>query len=83
VRGVGLQQQVLGPPWLGPLRQVLHPVKINIILAIIILPAVWRGGRRVDSWNQSRKAAYSWTAILYLIFSVTLGFWGALTPWHS
>ncbi len=53
------------------------------ILAIIILPAVWRGGRRVDSWNQSRKAAYSWTAILYLIFSVTLGFWGALTPWHS
>lgn len=53
------------------------------ILAIIILPAIWRGGRRVDSWTTGRKAAYSWTAILYLIFSITLGFWGALTPWHS
>jgi hypothetical protein len=53
------------------------------ILAFIIMPAVWRGGRRVDSWTTGRKAAYSGTAILYLIFSITLGFWGALTPWHS
>ncbi|MBP8247751.1 MAG: serine hydrolase [Phenylobacterium sp.] len=48
---------------------------------LIIVPAVWRGGRRVDSWTQARKAAFTFTVLLYTAFSVVLGLWGALAPW--
>ncbi|WP_340647677.1 serine hydrolase domain-containing protein [Phenylobacterium sp.] len=48
---------------------------------LIILPAVWRGGRRVDSWTQARKAGFTFTVALYTAFSVVLGLWGALAPW--
>ncbi len=47
----------------------------------LILPAVWRGGRRVDSWTQLRKAGFTVTLMLYAAYSVVLGIWGALTPW--
>lgn len=48
-----------------------------------ILPAVWRGGRRVDSWTSWRKAGFSTTVLIYLVFSVLLFIWGALTPWAA
>jgi len=48
-----------------------------------MLPAIWRGGRRVDSWTALRKAAYSFTALLYGAFSILLGLWGALSPWSG
>lgn len=47
----------------------------------LILPSVWRGGRRVDSWTQLRKAGFTVTLMLYAAYSVVLGIWGALTPW--
>ena len=50
---------------------------------LIMLPAIWRGGRRVDSWTALRKAAYSFTALLYGAFSILLGLWGALSPWSG
>ncbi|HEY9235319.1 MAG TPA: serine hydrolase domain-containing protein, partial [Phenylobacterium sp.] len=50
---------------------------------LILLPGVWRGGRRVDSWSPLRKFAYSFTALLYGAFAVVLGFWGALSPWNG
>ena len=50
---------------------------------LILMPAIWRGGRRVDSWTALRKAAYSFTALLYGAFSIVLGLWGALTPWSG
>ncbi len=50
---------------------------------LILLPAIWRGGRRVDSWTPLRKLAYSFTALLYGVFSILLGLWGALSPWSG
>lgn len=53
------------------------------IATIVVLPGVWRGGRRVDSWTTARKAAFSFTVLLYAVFSATLAVWGALLPWSS
>ena len=50
---------------------------------LILVPAIWRGGRRVDSWTATRKAAFTFTALLYGAFTVMLGLWGALTPWSG
>ncbi len=53
------------------------------LISLIMLPAIWRGGRRVDSWTSLRKAAFTFTVLVYAAFSVILGFWGALTPWSG
>lgn len=50
-------------------------------VCLVLLPMIWRGGRRVDSWTSLRKAAFSVTTLVYLAFSVVLGAWGALSPW--
>ena len=51
------------------------------LLTAAILPGVWRGGRRVDSWTAWRKGGYAATVAIYLSFSVLLYIWGVLTPW--
>jgi hypothetical protein len=51
------------------------------VATLVALPAVWRGGRRVDSWSPLRKAAFSLTTLVYAAFSVVLFIWGALSPW--
>ena len=53
------------------------------IVAIAALPAVWRGGRRLDSWSLQRKAAFTATTVIYAALAVVLFHWGALTPWSS
>jgi len=53
------------------------------LLTIAALPAVWSGGRRLDSWSALRKLAFSVTVLIYAGFSVMLGAWGALTPWSG
>ena len=53
------------------------------LISLIMLPAIWRGGRRVDSWTSLRKAAFTFTVLVYCAFSVVLGLWGTLTPWNS
>jgi hypothetical protein len=50
---------------------------------LIALPAIWRGGRRVDSWSPLRKAFFSVTVLIYGAFSIVLGLWGALSPWSG
>jgi hypothetical protein len=50
---------------------------------IIVLPAIWRGGRRVDSWTPLRKAFFTVTVLIYSAFSVALAMWGALSPWSG
>jgi len=47
------------------------------------LPAVWSGGRRVESWSYPRKLAFTMTVLVYAAFSVMLALWGALTPWSG
>jgi CubicO group peptidase (beta-lactamase class C family) len=49
----------------------------------LMLPAVWQGGRRVDSWTSWRKLRFSLTALIFLAFGVILLLWGALQPWSG
>lgn len=52
-------------------------------MTFIALPAIWRGGRRVDSWSPLRKAALTFTVLVYLAFAAELGLMGALSPWNT
>jgi len=51
------------------------------LITIAALPAVWQGGRRVDSWTVARKLAFTLTVLIYTVFSVLLAMNGALEPW--
>jgi len=53
------------------------------IVTLLVLPAIWRGGRRVDSWSHLRKAGFTFTVMIYGAFAVVLGLWGALSPWSG
>ncbi len=49
----------------------------------LLLPAVWRGGRRLDSWTTGRKLSFTVTVFVFMGFSAILALWGALEPWNS
>ncbi|WP_240609424.1 serine hydrolase domain-containing protein [Phenylobacterium deserti] len=53
------------------------------VVTFVALPAVWRGGRRVDSWPAGRKLAFTATVLIYAAFAVLLGAWNALLPWSG
>ena len=53
------------------------------IITLLVLPAIWRGGRRVDSWSPLRKTGFTLTVLIYGGFAVLLGLWGALSPWSG
>jgi hypothetical protein len=53
------------------------------VATVIAVPAIWRGGRRVDSWTPFRKAFFTLTVLIYTAFSVDLALWGALSPWSG
>jgi len=73
--------------WPGPFLFIASAcalVAAALTLAtLILLPAIWRGGRRVDSWTPLRKLAFSVTVLLYAAFAVVLWFWGVLSPWSG
>jgi len=48
---------------------------------LAISPIVWRGGRRVDSWDEGRKLRFTATAAIFAAFAFILMWWGALEPW--
>lgn len=68
-------------PWLLIASACVILAAALSVVALILLPAIWRGGRRVDSWTALRKAAFSFTTLLYMVFSALLFDWGALAPW--
>jgi hypothetical protein len=49
----------------------------------LLLPGVWRGGRRLDSWTTGRKLSFTITVGVFVAFSAILATWGALEPWNS
>ena len=71
--------------WPGPLvitasASALVAAALTLI-TIAALPAVWQGGRRVDSWTVMRKVFFTATVLIYATFSVLLAISGALEPW--
>jgi CubicO group peptidase (beta-lactamase class C family) len=53
------------------------------LMTIIMLPAVWRGGRRVDSWSDLRKLRFTAATVIFAAFSLLLMLWGVLEPWSG
>ncbi len=53
------------------------------LITVMMLPVIWRGGRRVDSWTIGRKLRFTATAAIFVLFAVDLGYWGALFPWSG
>lgn len=51
------------------------------VITVAALPAVWRGGRRVDSWSGLRKVFFTTTVLIYASFSLLLAIRGGLEPW--
>ncbi|WP_296595865.1 serine hydrolase [Phenylobacterium sp.] len=51
------------------------------LLTIAAVPAIWQGGRRVESWSGLRKVFFTITVLIYAAFSVLLAVNGALEPW--
>lgn len=73
--------------WPGPLvilasASALVAALLNLVV-LAALPAVWSGGRRVESWSPLRKMSFTLTFAIYAAFSVLLASWGALAPWSS
>ena len=56
---------------------------IMTIATVIAMPAIWRGGRRVDSWAPLRRVFFTLTVLIYGAFSIVLAMWGALSPWSG
>lgn len=71
--------------WPGPLLVTASACALVAALltlpTVFALPAVWRGGRRVDTWPVLRRAAFTVTLGIYLAFAVLLAQFGALSPW--
>ena len=53
------------------------------IATLAMLPVVWRGGRRVDSWTSLRKLAFTCTTLIFLSFALLLAAWGFLEFWNA
>ena len=51
------------------------------VLCLGLLPAAWRGGRRLDSWTLGRKSRFTLTTLIFALFGALLAVWGALEPW--
>lgn len=51
------------------------------LITIAAVPAIWQGGRRVESWTAMRKMFFTITVLIYAAFSVLLAMNGALEPW--
>ena len=70
-------------PWVMVASSCALVAAIGSASQVLLLPAVWRGGRRVDSWTGWRKLRFTMTALLFLAFGVLLALWGALEPWSA
>jgi hypothetical protein len=73
--------------WPGPLVLIASACALVgamlTVLAIVMTPIVWRGGRRLDSWSVGRKLRFTATTLIFAAFSAQLLLWGALAPWSG
>jgi CubicO group peptidase (beta-lactamase class C family) len=73
--------------WPGPLMLVASAcalvAALFTALTVVMAPAVWRGGRRVDSWTAWRKLRFTLSTLIFAGFSALLAWWGLLEPWSG
>jgi len=73
--------------WPGPLVLTASAcalvAALLTLLALVMTPVVWRGGRRLDSWTIGRKLRFTLTSLIFAGFSFQLLMWGALAPWSG
>ncbi len=73
--------------WPGPLVLMASAcalvAALLTLLALVMTPVVWRGGRRLDSWTIGRKLRFTATTLIFVAFSLQLLMWGALAPWSG
>ena len=70
-------------PWMISASTCALVASALTLVTIASLPAVWQGGRRVDSWSVLRKLAFTTTVAIYVTLGVVLAFSGALQPWSG
>jgi CubicO group peptidase (beta-lactamase class C family) len=70
-------------PWIVLASASALVAAMGSLLQVALLPGIWRGGRRVDSWTAGRKLRFTCTSLIFLAFSSLLLLWGALEPWSS
>ncbi|TCS15837.1 serine hydrolase domain-containing protein [Caulobacter sp. BK020] len=69
--------------WLLSASACAFVATLLTIATLAMLPVVWRGGRRVDSWTALRKLAFSCTTLIFLGFALLLAAWGFLEFWNA
>jgi hypothetical protein len=69
--------------WLLTASSCALVASVLSVANLVLLPLVWRGGRRVDSWTLGRKLRFTATALIFAAFSLVLALWGAIYPWAS
>lgn len=70
-------------PWLVLASACALLAAVLTAVTAVMLPIIWRGGRRVDSWTPGRKLRFTITVLIFAAFSINLAYWGALTPWSG
>ncbi len=78
-------QVVFGWPsgWLLSASACAFVATVLTIATLAMLPVVWRGGRRVDSWTSLRKLGFTCTTFIFLGFALLLATWGFLEFWNA
>jgi CubicO group peptidase (beta-lactamase class C family) len=69
--------------WLLTASACAFVATLLTIATLAMLPVVWRGGRRVDSWTSLRKLAFTCTTLVFLGFAMILAAWGFLEFWNA
>ncbi|KQY92885.1 serine hydrolase [Caulobacter sp. Root1455] len=69
--------------WLLSASACAFVATLLTIATLAMLPLVWRGGRRVDSWVSLRKLAFTCTTLIFLGFALLLAAWGFLEFWNT
>jgi len=68
-------------PWVLIGSSCCFVAAILTVVSLGLLPVVWKGGRRLDSWTTLRKLRFTATCVWFALFAIVLGLWGALQPW--
>jgi CubicO group peptidase (beta-lactamase class C family) len=68
-------------PWVLIGSSCCFVAAVLTAIALGLLPVVWRGGRRLDSWTSLRKLRFTATCLWFALYAIILGLWGALQPW--